>query len=86
MLNTFYFQNKHWPDSIKNDFVAHVHKFMATLVDAKYKLQGKTVLYVPQEGLGLSVEQSAKNKEYCQRLESEYMFSFQKENTCILRH
>ena len=43
---------------------------MATLIDAKYKVQGKTVLYVPNEGLTLTVQQATKNKEYVQRLES----------------
>ena len=64
-----FFQNKSWPDSIRNDFVGYVHKFMATLTDFKYKMQGKTVLYVPNEGLTLTVEEAAKNKEYVQRLE-----------------
>lgn len=45
---------------------------MATLIDAKYKVQGKTVLYVPNEGLTLTVQQATKNKEYVQRLESMY--------------
>lgn len=45
---------------------------MATLVDAKYKVQGKTVLYVPNEGLNFTVKQATKNKEYVQRLESTY--------------
>lgn len=57
---------------IKNGFVAHVHKFMATLIDTKYKIQGKTVLYVPNEGSILTVQQAAQNKEYVQRLESMY--------------
>lgn len=65
-----FFHNKSWPESIKNDFIAHVHKFMATLTDARYKMQGKTVLYVPNEGLDLSVEEAAKRKDYVQRLES----------------
>lgn len=43
---------------------------MATLIDTKYKIQGKTVLYVPNEGSVLTVVQAAQNKEYVQRLES----------------
>lgn len=60
---------------------------MATLTDARYKMQGKTVLYVPNEGLDLSVEEAAKRKDYVQRLESMHikvfgMFSiFQNYNT-----
>lgn len=48
-----------------------MHKFLATLTDAKYKMQGKTVLYVPNEGLDISAEEASRNKEYVQRLESE---------------
>ena len=59
---------------IKNDFISHVHKFMATLIDAKYKTQGKTVLYVPNEGRNLTVQQATRNKEYVQRLESKIHF------------
>lgn len=33
-------------------------------------MQGKTVLYVPNEGSRLSVEEAAKSKEFVQRLES----------------
>lgn len=55
---------------IKNDFVGHVHRFMATLTDAKYKPHGKTVLYVPNEGYSIPVEVAVKSKDYVQRLES----------------
>ena len=57
---------------IKNDFSAQLHKFMANLTDTRYKMQGKTVLYVPNEGTRLSVEEAAKSKEFVQRLESEF--------------
>ena len=56
---------------IKNDFSAQLHKFMANLTDTRYKMQGKTVLYVPNEGTKLSTEEAAKSKEFVQRLESE---------------
>jgi len=46
---------------------------MATLIDAKYKVQGKTVLYVPNEGSNLSIQQATRNKEYVQRLESKHL-------------
>lgn len=51
---------------------------MATLTDAKYKMYGKTVLYVPNEGLTLSVEEAAKNKDYVQRLEGKVKECFPK--------
>ncbi|CAH1780762.1 unnamed protein product, partial [Owenia fusiformis] len=45
-----FFENTSWPDSIKNDFSAQLHKFLASLTDTRWKLEGKTVLYIPNEG------------------------------------
>lgn len=46
---------------------------MANLTDTRYKMQGKTVLYVPNENINLSKEQAAKSKEFVQRLESKIL-------------
>lgn len=64
------YKNTSWPDSIKNDFTGQLHKFMASLTDTRWKMEGKTVLYIPLEGTVLSPEVAAKNKELIQRLES----------------
>ena len=47
---------------------------MANLTDTRYKMLGKTVLYVPNEGTRLSIEEAAKSKEFVQRLESKKHF------------
>ena len=47
---------------------------MANLTDTRYKMQGKTVLYVPNEGTRLPIEEAAKSKEFVQRLESKKHF------------
>lgn len=47
---------------------------MANLTDTRYKMQGKTVLYVPNEGTRLPIEEAAKSKEFVQRLESKTHF------------
>ncbi|XP_052104325.1 dynein axonemal heavy chain 2-like isoform X7 [Mytilus californianus] len=65
-----FFENTTWPDSIKNDFSAQLHKFLANLTDTRWKLEGKTVLYIPSEGLRLRSEDAAKNKDLVQRLET----------------
>ncbi|KAL3846382.1 hypothetical protein ACJMK2_017380 [Sinanodonta woodiana] len=65
-----FFENTSWPDSIKNDFSAQLHKFLANLTDTRWKLEGKTVLYIPTEGMKVPAEESAKNKELVQRLET----------------
>ena len=60
-----------WYVSIKNDFVAQLHKFMASLTDTRWKMDGKTVLYIPHEGTVVPVSPTtAKNKELIHRLES----------------
>jgi len=57
--------------SIKNDFVAQLHKFMASLTDTRWKMDGKTVLYIPHEGTIVPVSPTtAKNKELIHLLES----------------
>ncbi|XP_032872211.1 dynein heavy chain 2, axonemal [Amblyraja radiata] len=65
-----FFENRMWPEGIKNNFSAHLHKFLASLTDARYKLDGHTVLYIPQESLMLTPEQAAKDKDLLQRLET----------------
>ena len=65
-----FFGNKMWPDSIKNDFASQLHRFLATLTDIRWRMEGITKLYIPKEGLDISTEQAAKDKELVQRLES----------------
>ncbi|VDD80599.1 unnamed protein product [Mesocestoides corti] len=65
---TFFF-NESWPDSIKNDFALQLHRFMSALTDTRWKLNAKTVLYVPHEGLKLPSAVEAKNKDLVSRLE-----------------
>ena len=38
-----------WPESVKKDFAAQMHKFMASLTENANAAKGKTVLYLPQE-------------------------------------
>jgi dynein heavy chain len=46
-----------------------LHTFLGYLTDLHYKLQGLTVLYIPQEGLNLSAEEASKDKDLVRRLE-----------------
>lgn len=46
-----------------------MHTFLANLTDLHYKMQGLTVLYIPQEGLNLSVEEVSRDMELVKRLE-----------------
>ncbi|KAK2860339.1 hypothetical protein Q7C36_004505 [Tachysurus vachellii] len=58
-----------WPESIKINYIAHMHRFITYLTDARFRLVRKTVLYIPLEALQHSPEVAAKNKELVKRLE-----------------
>lgn len=62
--------------AIKSDFSGQLHRFLASLTDTRWKMEGVTVLYIPKEGSNLSVEEAAKNKELVQRLDSNITFKF----------
>jgi dynein heavy chain len=47
-----------------------MHRFLASLTDTTWKMEGVTVLYIPKEGTDVSIEEAAKNKDLIQRLES----------------
>ncbi|XP_074081620.1 dynein axonemal heavy chain 2 isoform X1 [Macrotis lagotis] len=74
LLNGVYapqiFSNSSWPESIRNHFSSHLHKFLACLTDTRYKLEGHTVLYIPMEAMNMSPEAVVKDKELVQRLET----------------
>ncbi|KAJ8389317.1 hypothetical protein AAFF_G00121820 [Aldrovandia affinis] len=58
-----------WPESIKNNYSANLHRFLTNLTDTRFKLEGKTVLYIPMEALQFKPEVAAKDKELVQRME-----------------
>lgn len=64
-----YFANTIWPDSIKNDFSLQLQRFMSALTDARWKLEGKTVLYIPAEAAQYTTEDGAKEKDFINRME-----------------
>ncbi|KAM8972622.1 dynein axonemal heavy chain 2 [Pelodytes ibericus] len=66
----YIFSNTSWPESIRNNFSAHFHRFLAALTDTRYKLQGHTVLYIPIEAMNLEPLEAIRDKELVQRLET----------------
>ncbi|KAM5307672.1 dynein axonemal heavy chain 2 [Glossophaga mutica] len=64
------FTNTSWPESIRNHFASHLHRFLACLTDTRYKLEGHTVLYIPTEAMMMKPEVVFKDKELVQRLET----------------
>jgi dynein heavy chain len=64
---------KSWPEGVKKEFVAQLHKFMAALTEASHASKGRTTLYIPNEDLS-DVEAAAKDKDLLQRLESTVIY------------
>ena len=59
------------PETICNDFSARMHRFLATLTDIRYKMTGKTVLYIPEEKrVPENPSEAVKDKELVSRMEA----------------
>lgn len=54
---------------VKGDFCSHLNTFLGKLTDLRYKLAGLTAIHVPKEGIGLSIEQAARDKRLIKRIE-----------------
>ena len=65
-----FFQKQFWPDSIRHDLNSLIHRFLSSYTEHKFKLQSKTVIYIPIENLSLSVEIASRDKEFVSRLEN----------------
>uniref|UniRef100_UPI0037E8313A dynein axonemal heavy chain 2 n=1 Tax=Semicossyphus pulcher TaxID=241346 RepID=UPI0037E8313A len=55
--------------SVMDNYATDMHCYLASLSDDMYKKLGKTVLYIPMEGLQYSPEQAIKDKKLVQRME-----------------
>jgi len=64
---------KNWPEGVKKDFVANLHKFMAALTEASHASKGRTTLYIPNEDVS-DPESAARDKDLIQRLESTVIY------------
>jgi dynein heavy chain len=51
-----------------------LHRFLASLTDTRWKMEGMTVLYIPKEGSSMDIDVASKNKELVQRLDSIFIF------------
>uniref|UniRef100_A0A3Q1IX48 Dynein axonemal heavy chain 2 n=1 Tax=Anabas testudineus TaxID=64144 RepID=A0A3Q1IX48_ANATE len=56
--------------SIKDNYINSMHCYLAALTDDLYKKVGKTVLYIPMEGLQFSPEEASRDKKLVQRMET----------------
>ena len=66
-----FFETTSLPESISNDFSSRMHRFLATLTDIRYKMNGKTVLYIPEEKrVPEHASEAILDKELVSRLET----------------
>ena len=76
-MNTEYvkklLQENDWPDGVKKEFIANLHRFMAFLNETTHAARGQTYLYIPDEDL-TDIEAAAKDKDLLQRLESTVIY------------
>jgi len=70
MLDDYYnpliYNDNSWPDNVKKEFIAQMHKLMASFTEASQ--EGYTKLYIPKEDLSNNVAAS-NDKDLLQRLE-----------------
>lgn len=70
LYSPLFFDPEFWPDSVRHDLNSQIHRFLSTITEHKFKLQSKTVIYIPNENLKLPVELSSRDKEFVSRLEN----------------
>ena len=58
---------KSWPDNVKKEFLAQLHKFMTSITEVCFQLEGYTELYIPREDLSNT---DGQDKDLIQRLET----------------
>ena len=63
-----------WPESVRKDFQFQLDRFLASLVEATYMAENKTILYIPDANLNSSllpsIKDAAHDKDYVSRLEA----------------
>ncbi|XP_061921125.1 dynein axonemal heavy chain 2 [Entelurus aequoreus] len=59
-----------WEKGIKDNYINGMHNYLAILTETVCEKEGKTVLYIPMEGLVDSAEEGSKDSHLVQRMES----------------
>ncbi|XP_077357601.1 dynein axonemal heavy chain 2 isoform X2 [Festucalex cinctus] len=59
-----------WEAGIKDNYINGMHNYLSILTDNVSKREGKTLLYIPMEGLNDSAEEGSKDTRLVQRMES----------------
>lgn len=63
-----FLNDQSWPENVRKEFIAEMHKFMATTTEIAFQRDGQTKLYLPKENLNSAKD--SQEKDLIHRLES----------------
>ncbi|XP_063992715.1 dynein axonemal heavy chain 2-like [Diachasmimorpha longicaudata] len=69
LLAPICFRMKEWPDSVKADFCDALHEYLYKVNDLRFKMYSLTMLYLPREGIDMTIEEASTSQDFVQRLE-----------------
>lgn len=69
VFSPIFFSSNNLSENVKGQFSGAMNSFLAYLTGLHYKMSGITVLYIPAEGLRISVREAAENRDMVKRLE-----------------
>ncbi|CRK93545.1 CLUMA_CG007078, isoform A [Clunio marinus] len=76
-------QDKRWDDNVKMRLFSELHSFMAHLTDVNAKIGSMVLLYVPNEGHNLTVDEAVLSKSLVKRLESVLVYWISQIQLCL---
>ena len=72
-----------WDDNVKSNLFVGLHSFLAYLTDLNSKIGSMVVLYVPNEGHNLTVEEAVLDKPLVKRLETVIIYWISQIRLCL---
>lgn len=76
-------KDKRWDENIKSNLFVGLHSFLAYLTDINSKIGSMVVLYIPNEGHDMSVEDAVQDKQLVKRLESVVIYWISQIRLCL---
>lgn len=68
LYNPQIYQDSSWPENVKKEFIASLHKIMAAWTEISQQQEGFTKLYIPKEDLN-DIVLASQDKDLISRLE-----------------
>ena len=76
-------KDERWDDTIRVNLFVSLHEFLAYLTDINSKIGSMVVLYVPNEGHDLTIDEAILNKPLIKRLESVVIYWVSQIRLCL---